>query len=173
VTVYSIRNWGKLFENSRSRQIEALSWVPMPNAHDGSGFVELIDHADGAAHYGCWALIVQVSSKCHPRGTLVKSSGEAHTPESIAKVVRVPVKTMRTAMERLVTIGWLHRETSGERQPSDTQVSSECHPPDIEGTEGKEGKEEKKAASPEFAPALPEELSGSKMKIVEWLKYKA
>ena len=166
MTVYSIRNWDRLFENSRSRQIEALSWVPMPNTHDGSGFVDLLDHPDGAAHYGCWALITQVSSKCHPRGTLVKSNGAVHTPESIARMVRVPPKTMQMAMDRLVKIGWLHRETSPGCQSSDAQVSPECHPSDIE-EKGIEGKEEKGRIE------IPAELSGSRDKIEAWLSFKA
>jgi hypothetical protein len=177
VTVYSIRNWDTLFENNRSRQVEALKWVPMPNNHDGSGFVDLLDHEEGVAHYGCWALIVQVASKCNPRGDLVKSSGDAHTPESLAKVLRVPEKTMKNAIVRLVKIGWIQHKTSGgrqvdvtptslERQADVTSTSGGRHLGDIE-EKGIEGKEEKGRIE------IPAELSGSRDKILAWLSYKA
>jgi hypothetical protein len=72
MTTYRIKDWHVNFENNRTRELKVLTWVPMPNKHDGDGYTELLDHADGAAHYGVWAILVQIASKCDPRGTLLR-----------------------------------------------------------------------------------------------------
>ena len=136
-----IRNWNEHFENARSRQLATLSWVPMPNKHDGAGYAELLDHPDGFAHYGCWCGIVQVASKCRPRGVLVTARGSDHTPESLARMLRGCPKTMREAIDRLLQIGWLEGITEASATttlPSSVQVAPKC----IEG-KGREGKGKK------------------------------
>jgi hypothetical protein len=65
-----IVDWELHFENNRTKELKRLTWVPFPNRHDGDGYTELLDHPDGAAHYGAWCAMVQVASKCDPRGTL-------------------------------------------------------------------------------------------------------
>lgn len=143
-----IRDWNSVFENNRSRVLKDLSWVPMPNKHDGAGYIELLTgHADGPAHYACWLLIVQVASKCRPRGTLVRNSGTAHTAASIAAQVRVPAALMEIAIRRLLSpdIAWLsengHAATnapSGTQVPeSGTQVPESRRRMEGKGMEGK------------------------------------
>lgn len=94
-----------------------MDWVPMPNKHDGDGFTDLMDHANGMAHYGAWALIAQVAAKCDPRGTLLRDyrtrvrdgaeSIKAYDFESLARVTRGSVKVFEEAIPRLISIGWL------------------------------------------------------------------
>ena len=140
--VLAVRDWDGIFENNRSRAIDQLRWVPMPNAHDGAAYLELMDGPEGAAHYGCWALIVQVASKCAPRGVLVRRSGQPHTPETLARQVHVPAATMQAALERLVQLGWLVEQngamadTGGHRRtPADnhrvrlTRTDTDGHRP--------------------------------------------
>lgn len=106
-----IKDWDCYFENNRSRQISKVTWVPIPNKHDGSGYTTLLAHQDGTAHFGCWCLLVEVASKCQPRGTLVRSNGVAHTAETLAAMTHANAAQMAAAIERLVAseINWLEK----------------------------------------------------------------
>lgn len=139
---YRIKNWAKHFENAKSRQIDSLSWVPVPNKHDGEGFRTIISEPDGLVLYGCWHLILQVASKCHPRGTLVREDKTPHTAKSIA------IKTgcgNQEAIQRTLDfcssleVGWIEQLTS-EVTPkypaSDTEVTPPCPRTEGNGTEG-------------------------------------
>ena len=85
MTMYSIRDWAIHFENNRTRDMVKMSWVPVPNKHDGEGFQRIMRQADGIKIYGCWHLILQVASKClRGRGTLVRDDGTPLTAEAIA-----------------------------------------------------------------------------------------
>ena len=141
ITVYRVRDWNDHFENSRSRQIECITWVPLPNHHDGDRYAELMDHENGEAHYGCWALIVQVASKCQQRGTLLKSNGEPHTAQSIARMVRGNTATFEAAISRLLRIGWLEEIDIGQvapaRHPTGTRPSRNgSERTEVNGSEG-------------------------------------
>src|SRR5687768_15888859 len=74
MAVLRIRDWSETYENSRSREIKNLSYVCMPNSHDGSGYAAVLDHEHGPCHFGAWCAIVQVASKCKPRGVLVRGN---------------------------------------------------------------------------------------------------
>ena len=155
-----IAGWDETFENNRSRVIADLRWVPMPNHHDGSRFLELLEHEDGAAHYGCWSLIVQVASRCRPRGTLVHSDGSPLTPDCLARMVRVPAEIMADAIDRLFQVGWIKNieakspcETSVGRHLGVRQTSGRRQEGVIEG-KGREGnrKEEQHMSFGELPP---------------------
>ena len=93
-----INNWDEYFENNRSRGMRATTWVPIPNRLDGDGYSELLDHPEGAAHYGAWVAMVLMASKCHPRGTLVRDGGRPHDVRSLARISRrKPFVTSSTA----------------------------------------------------------------------------
>lgn len=104
---YRIRGWGQHFENNRTRELKELRFVILPNKHDGDGYTELVDHPDGAAHYGAWVAIVQVASKCDPRGTLLRDGDRAHDSTSLARLTRLPKDVFDQALPRLFSIGWL------------------------------------------------------------------
>lgn len=106
--MFRIVEWDKHFENNRSRERVHLDWVPFPNKHDGDGYTELLDHADGPAHFGAWCAIVQVASKCDPRGTLVRDGSRSHDSRSLARMTRFPEPIIEAALKRLVfEIGWI------------------------------------------------------------------
>lgn len=109
--MWRIRDWKNLFENNRTRNLKSMGWVPLPNKHDGDGYTELMDHPDGTSHFGAWVGVVQVASRCDPRGTLVRDSGEPHTVSTLARMTRIPVSILESALPRLVAIGWIE-ETS-------------------------------------------------------------
>jgi hypothetical protein len=120
---YKIKDWNKHFENSRSRRVETLHWIPVPNKHDGEGFRSIMQRPDGIVIYGCWHLILQVASKCHPRGTLVRADGSAMDAQAIALKTGAKESDIKKALEILSKspISWV------ECHPSDTQVTPECH----------------------------------------------
>lgn len=108
--MYRIRDWNKHFENNRTRDLVHMQWVPIPNKQDGDGYTALLlDHENGPAHFGAWCAIVQVASKCEPRGTLMRETGKPHDARSIARITRLPVAVVAEALERLIgdEIGWM------------------------------------------------------------------
>ena len=88
-----------------------MNWIPVPNKHDGDGYTQLVDHPAGAAHFGAWMAILQVASRCHPRGTLVRSGGIPHTAASLGRITRLPASIFEDAIPRLLEIGWLETFT--------------------------------------------------------------
>lgn len=122
-TVYKIVNWNDHFENNRTRDMKVMAWIPLPNKQDGDGYTELLDHPNGAAHYGAWVAILAVASKCDPRGTLLRKDRthlrSPHDAASLARMTRIPAKIITEALSRLVHIGWM------ETSPFEINVSQE------------------------------------------------
>jgi len=125
--------------------MKRMDWIPVPNKHDGDGYTELLTHKNGTAHYGAWHQILQVASKCAPRGTLLRDGAgdcrRPHTAESIARITRGDERTIAEAIIRLVKIGWLEvcdnpAPSCGNPAPSCGEVTTEGN-----GTEGN-GREE-------------------------------
>jgi hypothetical protein len=108
-----VRNWGEIYENNRSRELGRTNWFPAPNDLSANGYVELVSHADGAAHLGVWIGLLMVASRAQPRGLLVREDGRPYTPESLARVTRLPEQVIRAAVERLLEIRLL--EISGDK----------------------------------------------------------
>lgn len=108
--VISIVDWAKNYEINRTRELKRMTWVPMPNKHDGYGYTTLVDHPNGPAHFGAWCALVEVASKCNPRGTLLRGDGLPHDPDSLFRVTRLPVSLWKEALPRLASIGWISIE---------------------------------------------------------------
>mgnify|MGYP001573014906 CR=1 FL=1 len=142
-----IVDWDKHYENNRTRDLKQMQWVPMPNRQDGDGYTELVDHPNGAAHFGIWCALVQVASRCDPRGTLLRDSAVPHDCDSLARMTRLPIQLWQEALPRLLSIGWIR----------DCEIPQEGatipHPSAMNGMEwnGKNGME--KVSTPD-APAL-------------------
>ncbi len=105
--VYRIRDWTARYEVNRTRELKRMDWVPMPNRMDGDAYIELIDHPQGAAHYGAWLAVALIASRCDPRGLLLRADGTPHDPASLSRICRIPAKILKDALPRLVSIGWL------------------------------------------------------------------
>lgn len=106
---WRIRNWDTTFENSQSRKYDNLRWVPIPNRHDTDGYTMLMDDDHGVMHYGAWIALVQLASRCKPRGTLIRSDGRPHDYSSVARITRIGSQVFREAIPRFLSdeIGWL------------------------------------------------------------------
>lgn len=109
-TFYRIRNWNEDFENNRTRELKYLEWVAFPNPMirgGGDAYAELMDHPDGAAHFGFWCACVFLAARSHPRGTLLREGGVPHSQASIALTCRIPAPMCEIAARRLIHLGFL------------------------------------------------------------------
>jgi len=117
VRYYSIRNWAQKFENNRTRELKFLDWVPVSNRMDSDGYIELVDHPEGAAHFGIWIGCVMIASRCENpalRGVLLREDGSPHTTDSIARHCRIPAPLCGIAISRLTSLGWLQELTRSQ-----------------------------------------------------------
>ncbi len=156
-TLYRIRSWSEIFENSQSRQYQRLSWVPIPNKHDGKSYRRLIAHDDGPALYAAWLLIVQVASKCPVRGVLADADGPLDADDLAAKT-GCPATVFAKAFELLThpKIAWLQME----QLPADQQHATSGPPvtlgsPPLNGTEWNRPESEQKKPPPPPTPTTP------------------
>jgi hypothetical protein len=127
-----IVKWDEIYENNRTRELKTMEWVPIPNKMDGDGYTELLDHQNGAAHFGVWIALVEIASKCKPRGTLLRkipqegavipqegAEGffEPHNSGSLARISRIPRVLFDEVIPRLKVIGWIEYITYNQVVP--------------------------------------------------------
>ena len=113
-----VRDWDRLYENNRSRELDRTSWFPAPNDLGADGYAEVVTHEEGAAHFGVWNALLMVASKAKPRGTLVRDDVRPHTAESLARVTRLAEQLIEAAIERLLKIGLLEVSANKPRKKS-------------------------------------------------------
>ncbi len=111
-----IRNWEWHFETARTARLRTLTFICVPTKHDGDGYAELLDHPEGAAHYGAWICLLAVAAKSPKRGDLIRDQGVPHDAQSLSRKTRIPASVFIDAIPRLLQIGWLEevRETGQE-----------------------------------------------------------
>lgn len=113
--LYRIKDWGIHYETNRNRGLKTMSWISLPTQYWSNGYTELIGHPAGVAHFACWIGALQVAAHCEIRGTLAQKSGTPHTPDSLARLTRIPAESYASALPELTRIGWLEViETCGE-----------------------------------------------------------
>jgi hypothetical protein len=129
--LFKIRDWERCFENNRTREMKRLGWVPVPNRHDGDGFRAVIHHEDGLKMFGAWVLILQVASKCKPRGSLIRDNGLPHTAQTIARMTGSEAGDIYIAMEYLATsdVAWLSVEDFASPQEGATATQEDADGP--------------------------------------------
>ena len=142
-----VRDWDQHYENNRTREMKHTAWVPVPNKQDNEGYVQLVSHEDGAAHLGAWLALLQIASRCDPRGTLLRKDGRPHTAASLALISRLPVAVFDAAIPRLVDIRWIE-SLEGAQEGAEIAQSPAARERGVdqerkERTEEKEGTEQK------------------------------
>lgn len=153
MTVYLVTDWNKNYENNRSRKVKDLAWVPVPNKHDGERYSRLMHRKDAAQIFSAWILILQVASRCHPRGSLVRSDGSAHDAESLSIKTRAPQTWFESALPVLADMTWLSSKVVDEakaapsRHNGDTTLPLGWQAGDEEG-KGIEGKGREPSSAP-------------------------
>lgn len=107
---YAIKDWDKHFENSESRKVKSLTWVPVKNKHDGKGYRRVAAHPKSIQVFCAWNLIIQVASKMPVRGVLRDEDGPLTTSD-LAFKTGFPEHIFEAAFELLTDqkIGWLER----------------------------------------------------------------
>lgn len=174
-----IKAWQRVFENNRTRELDAPRYVCWPTKQDSEGFCELARTAEGTVALGVFGVLVQWASRAPVRGVLADERGEMNA-ERYAKRYGLPVADAQVAFATLVAVGWL--ETDDEL-PTDCRsgadvVPIDCRPPaDVvpkdrsrRGQEGR-GQEQEQDASGGAAPdaASLDEWAKSKAKRPDWL----
>lgn len=163
MTLYRIKDWNKRYENNRSRLIKKLDWIPVPNSHDGEAYARVMARKDAAEVFATWILLLQIASRCDPRGTLVRDNGQPLDAQAFSLKTRAPAAWFVKAVPVLVDIGWvLHNDissndTAPDRHPTDADLTLFRQEGGTEGKgmELKEGKEVGRAA--DAAPASDSE----------------
>jgi len=110
MTIYAIKNWDENYEIAQSRQCKGMkmSWVAVPNRHDGKGFRRLVRNPNNVQVFCAWNLIIQVASKQKIRGRLEDTDGPL-TAEDLSDKTGFPEEIFQMAFEVLSDpkIGWL------------------------------------------------------------------
>ena len=151
---YRIAEWEKHYETSETRRgkVTRMTWVAVKNKHDGEGLAQLMSlKRKGVEAFGAFILMLEVASKCDPRGTLVRDDGTAHSPQSLSAKTRAPAPSFKMAIPLLIEIGWMEdlgsepqqlglpgvAETSGDvrRRPENSAYPTLPNPtsPDLNG----------------------------------------
>ncbi len=114
-TAYRIKNWDENFEIAQSRVYKRLSWVAIPNKHDGKSFRRIAKHPKADSIFAAWVLIVQVASKQKRRGLLMDEEGPL-TPEDLSDQTGFPEEIFKLAFSVLSEsrIGWLEKVADSE-----------------------------------------------------------
>jgi hypothetical protein len=168
-----VRDWAHRFENSRTRELRSLAWLPVPTDLSSDVYTRILDHTSGAAHFGVSIGLYIIASKSSPRGDLRRENGLPHDAQSLARVLRMPQELVEGAIKRLVEIAdievvngkarrikspaWRRDATirqKGATSPQDAATPRQLSAAEGKGTEGKEsssseGKEEKGIETPE------------------------
>lgn len=80
-----IKNWNEHYENFKSRSIDKLGWVPIPNDISGVKICRIMTEPDGLAAFGLFILLVEIASRsAKPReGWLTDNGREDGNPMTI------------------------------------------------------------------------------------------
>lgn len=164
MVTYTIRQWDALFENSQSRKCNRLTWVPIPNKHDGKSYRRLIQMDDGPALYAAWVLMLQVASKCPTRGVLADDDGPLDADDLAAKT-GCPADLFVQAFDVLASsrIGWLsveHSDSTGSTVGACSQTATSTLPDHatVSSQKGMEQKGNKKESHPAGAGPSAEDF---------------
>jgi hypothetical protein len=168
--LYRISNWDKFFENNRSRTVEELSWIRIPNRHDGENYTQVVNHQDGAKVFSAFILMAEVASKCDPRGTLIRGSGHPHTAASLSTVTRAPLEWFTCALSHLANhTDWVEvQEVPDEWQRDVNGLPPNWQRGDERGEE-KRGDKKRREKDPPLAFCFPLKFSSSFKK--QWSKW--
>lgn len=104
---YRIKNWDKYFEKADTRKCKTMSWVAIPNKHDGASYRQIAAHEYSVEIFAGWILIVQAASKMPVRGLLYKD--RPVTATDLAYRTGFPQRIFELALATLANpqIGWL------------------------------------------------------------------
>lgn len=115
---YRIKDWSRWFENNRTRELKSAWWTPVPNWIDTDAYVEIMSLPEGPAIYGVWLACVQTAAKVRCSGTLVRNTRAPHTCDTLSRLFRMDLQTVKLAVEILCNIGWMENASLTDSQIS-------------------------------------------------------
>ena len=128
--IYAIAGWADRYENNRTRDLKTMAWVPVPNSHDGDGYTQLVCRENGAAYLGAWLAILQVASKCDPRGTLLRDGQKPHDAHSLSRMTRLPADILQAALDVCThECNWLIIKEAHDGAGKPQEGAGLSHPP--------------------------------------------
>lgn len=122
------------FENSKSKHIRHLDWVPIPNTF-GLIYLRLARGANGPSHFGVWCAIIEYLSnqdKDNRAGWLTHNGKPDGIPlygPELASLLHMEIKPVEKALAALQApeIGWLvegNPPVVSDQSPTDTPLVS-------------------------------------------------
>lgn len=129
-TLYRITGWEEFFENCESRKVRKLTFVCVPNKHDGKGFGKVRKLPQPFEVLGAWKLIVEIASKQPIRGVLADEQGPM-SAQDLADMTAMDVLPFERALQELSAreIGWI----TAERFKRDNNPDTSGKAPDASG----------------------------------------
>ncbi|MEF9438129.1 MAG: hypothetical protein L0922_05115 [Candidatus Mariimomonas ferrooxydans] len=127
---YRIAHWQTKIEVAKSKTINFLDWIPIPNKLNNPDYIELVeDHPDGPIHFAIFITLVQLVSLQHKDvrdGWLTrngKADGPELTPLQLSRQIRIKVEYVEEAMKRLTApdMAWIVGELSRSQHPTGTE----------------------------------------------------
>jgi hypothetical protein len=130
--IYQVKDWDKHFERAQTRPCRTMSWVAVPNRHDGTGYATIAEHPRKCELFTAWILILEVASKMPTRGLLFKD-GKPITAKDLSKRTRYPedIFTLAFAVLCQPEIDWLEQVEAGQLQDGSID-DTPCPLPDEE-----------------------------------------
>lgn len=155
-----IVGWHRYEHPDVRRYDSRMPWVKTMTHHDGLGFIELLTHEHGEAHFGVWNLLLQLAANGSPRGFLVTNAGRTMGSREVAMKTHSREPVVAEAIKRLLAIGWIERihvPSASERQADGKLMAREQL---VEREKEKEKEREGMATAPR--PPVDEQVKNSK-----------
>ena len=173
---WTIKDWDVHYENSRSRSVTSLSWVSIPNKHDGKGYNKVANSSKRCEIFSVMILAVQVASKMPKRGILADLDGDL-TFEDMALKTRFPKKLFETWLPWLeLETGWIFNsnkqsdsEPSGNHQADSSVVRKKGMGGDGMEGNGRGGEGTDAAAPKQFFESWNRLVAGSPLALAKAL----
>lgn len=132
--LYRIRGWNNLYETHDSRKLKTLHWIAIPNKFDGLSFRRISKQKDATDIFTAWILLIELASKCDPRGTLIRENLPL-SPGDAGDATGFPGKIFERALSFLSSkeIGWIEAIDNNLREnlPESPDVPGKS--PDVPG----------------------------------------
>lgn len=154
---YAIKNWEHWFENAQSTRYKNISWVPIPNKHDGKGYrrITILPDGNNIIVFTAWVLLVQIASKMPVRGVLADETG-ALDFEDFEAMTGYPSTMFQTAIPFLLhkKIDWLEVVNSSLLGACSEQTHSPTPRKEEKRTEENKKEEKSKDVIPEVVKEI-------------------
>lgn len=124
---YRIKDWDRVFENHRSRELKSLDYVSWPVRSKSEAFQFLMRSPEGVLAFGVFSAIVSEAARCPARGVLADEKGPI-TVRRLAVRLGTPEALLEAAVNLLTSedVGWLEEvDDEGDTDASEASETTE------------------------------------------------